>query len=178
MEKIEIGKIVKSQGIKGDVKVIVFADDNFDFASIKNVFIGDQPAKIERVYPLGGAFGVKFSVISTRNEAELYRDKLVYANKEDIKILENQFFIADLLGSEVVLSTGEVIGKMYDVQNFGSADVFYIKKDNKFVLCSHIEGLIKKHEGEKLVLDAEIFKKVAVYEDWYFNLVSWNVYAA
>ena len=50
MEKIIIGQIVKEQGIKGDVKVIVFADKDFDLSCLKTVFVADSEAKVQRVY--------------------------------------------------------------------------------------------------------------------------------
>ena len=165
MEKIEIGKIVKEQGIKGDVKVVVFADDNFDFARLKTVFVKGIEAKVERVYKLSGGIGVKLDIIDSRNTAALYKNALVYALKSDLSCKKGRYFIADLLNKDVVLSSGEAIGTLVDVQNFGSADIFYIKTQNKQVLVSHIDGLIEKLQDDKLVLNEEKFKQVAVYED-------------
>ena len=165
MEKIEIGKIVKEQGIKGDVKVIIFADESFNFANLKTVYVNGQEAKVERVYQLNGGLGVKLDIIDSRNTAALYKNALVYALKSDLVCEAGRFFIADLLGKAVELTSGEAIGKLVDVQNFGSADIFYIKTQNKQVLVSHIDGLIEKLQDDKLVLNEEKFRQVAVYED-------------
>ena len=165
MEKIEIGKIVKEQGIKGDVKVILFADESFNFANLKTVYVNGKEAKVERVYKLNGGIGVKLDVIDSRNTAALYKNALVYALKSDLVCEAGRFFIADLLGKAVELTSGEAIGKLVDVQNFGSADIFYIKTQNKQVLVSHIDGLIEKLQDDKLVLNEEKFRQVAVYED-------------
>ena len=165
MEKIEIGKIVKEQGIKGDVKVILFADENFNFANLKTVYVNGKEAKVERVYKLNGGIGVKLDIIDSRNTAALYKNALVYALKSDLACEAGRFFIADLLGKAVELTSGEAIGKLVDVQNFGSADIFYIKTQNKQVLVSHIDGLIEKLQDDKLVLNEEKFRQVAVYED-------------
>ena len=165
MEKIEIGKIVKEQGIKGDVKVIAFADDNFDFSNLKKVYIKGWEAKVERVYKLSGGLGVKLNIINTRNDASLYKNASIFANKEDLKCPKNRYFVADLINKQVVLNTQETIGKLVDVQNFGSADVLYVKTEHKQVLLSHIDGLIESVDDENIVLNAQKFKQVAVYED-------------
>lgn len=165
MEKIEIGKIVKEQGIKGDVKVIVFADDDFDFASLENVYINNTEAKVEKVYKLNGGLGVKLDIIDSRNTASTYKNTSIFANKEDMVCKKDRYFIADLLNKEVVLNSGEKIGKLVDVQNFGSADVFYIKIDKKQVLASHVDGLIETVDDKNVVLNEQKFKQVAVYED-------------
>ena len=165
MEKIEIGKIVKEQGIKGDVKVIVFADDNFDFSTLKTVYVKGIEAKVERVYKLSGGIGVKLDIIDSRNTASLYKNTSIFANREDLKCPDNRYFVADLLNKQVVLDTQEKIGKLVDVQNFGSADIFYVKTEQKQVLISHIDGLIESVDGDKVVLNAQKFRQVAIYED-------------
>ena len=40
--KIDIGKIVKAQGIKGEVKIIPITDDVSRFNELKTVFIGQE----------------------------------------------------------------------------------------------------------------------------------------
>lgn len=165
MEKIEIGKIVKEQGIKGDVKVILFADDNFDFSHLKKAYVNGFETQIEKVYKLSGGFGVKFDIVDSRNKASEYKNCIVYANKSDIECKKGRYFIADLLNKRVVLSANKEIGTLVDVQNFGSADVFYIKTQQKQILLSHVEGLIESVDDEKIVLNDLKFKQVAVYED-------------
>lgn len=165
MEKIEIGKIVKEQGIKGDVKIILFADADFNFSSLKKVYINNTEMVIERCYPVSGGLGVKFDIITSRNLASTFKNALVYADKKDIECKQNRFFIADLLNKMVSLDSGEIIGKLIDIQNFGSADVIYISSKDKNVLVSHIDGLIENVDDEKVTLDKQKFNQVAVYED-------------
>jgi len=166
MEKIIIGQIVKEQGIKGDVKVIVFADKDFDFYCLKSVFVNDIETKVQRVYKVSGGVALKLDIINSRNEAGEYKNAYVYANKADIVCKENHYFIVDLINKKVVLNSGAEIGKMVDVQNFGSADIFYIRtNDKQQVLVSHLEGLIETVDDEKIVLNETIFKQGAVYED-------------
>lgn len=165
MEKIEIGKIVKEQGIKGDVKIILFADADFDFSSLKKVYIDSQEAIVEKSYSVSGGIGVKFDIINSRIEAGKFRNKLVYANKADIVCHKNRYFIADLINKLVKLDNELEIGVLVDVQNFGSADVLYLSSNERKILASHIDGLIVSVDDQNIVFNAEKFNQVAIYED-------------
>lgn len=164
MEKIEIGKIVKEQGIKGDVKIILFADADFDFSLLKKVYINGQEAHIQKTYAVSGGIGVKFDIIDSRNSAGNYKNALIYSDKNDILCKKNRYFIADLLNKMVQTNNGDQLGKLVDIQNFGSADVLYISGD-KQILVSHVDGLIENVDDAKIVLDEQKFRQVAVYED-------------
>lgn len=175
MEKIEIGKIVKPQGIKGDVKVLLFADDDFNLADYTEVYVEDNLAKIQKVYSLSdGCLGVKFDIINTRTNAETFRGKTIYINKSAINLKNGRYFMTDLIGKKAVLTDGTNLGKIVDIQNFGSADVLYIK-GVKQILCSHIDGLIVNASKDNVVLDSEIFSRGAVYENWYTYVIPRNV---
>lgn len=165
MEKIEIGKIVKPQGVKGDVKVVLFADNNFDFARVTQVFVENIQANIQKIYTLSdGCYGVKFDIIESRNIAESYRGKPIFVDKNKIELQSGRYFIADLIGKTAELNDGTVVGKITDIQNFGSADVIYIKGTRQ-VLCSHLDGLIINIADNKVVFAKEVFQRGAVYED-------------
>lgn len=166
MEKIEIAQIVKAQGINGDVKIIVLADDDFDFSQIKEVIIDNKQQSIQKIYKLNSGYGVKFSGIANRNEAELYKNKFVYIDKNKIEQKQGRYLISDLIGKTIVLASGQVIGVLKDIQNFGSADVFYIKNADKQILCSHKEGLIESLDtDDKIIFNDKVFKEVSIYED-------------
>ena len=164
MEQLLIAKILKPQGIKGDVKIALLADKDFDLSQIKHVFINGQNVTIQKVYNVSGGLAVKFDIINSRNDAELFRNKDIYIDKSDLSLPAGKYLMVDLINKLVQLDNGCNIGKIVDIQNFGSADVIYISGD-KNVLCSHKLGLIKEVLDDKVVIDSEIFKQVSVYED-------------
>jgi len=163
MDKITIAQILKPQGVHGDVKISVFSDDDFDFSSIKNVFVEDTPATIDKIYKVGGGYAVKLSIIESRNQAEAFRNKFIKVEKSALKLANGRFLMVDLIGKIACLDDGTELGKIVDIQNFGSADVIYIS-GKKNIMCSHKKGLIEK-VGENVVLNNKIFSEVGVYED-------------
>ena len=61
------------------------------------------------------------------------------------KLPENTYFIADLIGIEVFTDNGELLGKVDDIYNSGSADIYVIKNElGKQILLPGIKDVIKE----------------------------------
>ena len=88
MEKLEVFEVVKPQGIKGELKARILADSFESINKIKKIY--DQNGQEYLVKSIKNAFqGFAFlslDKITTRNDAELYRNVIFYADKKDIKI--------------------------------------------------------------------------------------------
>lgn len=174
MDRLIVGKIVKVHGIKGAVKVIPVIDDGVNFADIHGVYIDndDKFYEIINVFAVSDVLGVSFKDVSTIDEASKLVGKFLYADRNVVESLinENSFFIEDLKGSKVYLNdkNGEYIGVLTEIDNFGSADVFYINSSKyKNLSLPHIEGLVKlfDEKSKMLFLDSKVFDEVAVYGD-------------
>lgn len=172
MEKLIVGKIVKIHGVKGAVKIDPVIDEEINFADLGGVFIGFEGDfhEFEEVFAVSNKLGVKFKDVKDVNVAASIVGEFVYANKETLEKLvdKNSFFIEELKGSKVVLDNGEDIGVLEEIDNFGSADIFYIKSAKyKNLSLPHIEGLINvfNEKEKKLILFGKIFKEIAVYDD-------------
>ena len=147
-EKILIGQIVKPQGIKGEVKIKSYSVSLEDLKKEMSVFVGDEQEKytLANFSVRQGFLYAKFAEVPSISEAERLRNKPVYLNKSDIRHLEDdEFLIEEMLGCQVELSGGRGLGVLEDVQNFGSADVFYVKtKQNKLIMFPNVEDIFEK----------------------------------
>ena len=75
--------------------------------------------------------------------------------KDAIKLEEGQYFIADLLGLDVFLDTGEKLGILDDIFNNGSTDIYVVKNElGKQFLLPYIDEVIKNIdlENEKITV--------------------------
>ncbi len=89
---LEIGKIVRSHGIKGAVKVLSYLD-GVSFSMFKRVYIGlkKEEGIITRVQPLnGGAFAITVNIIPDIDTAEKYRNLSVYIDRADYPEFEDK----------------------------------------------------------------------------------------
>ena len=146
---LEIGQIVNTFGVKGMVKVVPFTDDVERFAKLKSVFLeknnkmeekGIEEAKYHKNMIL-----VKFKNIETIEDAEKYVNAYLKVDRENaIELDEDEYFIADLLGSEVYTDENLLLGKLEDIFNTGSNDIYVVKDEKgKQILLPAIADVIK-----------------------------------
>ena len=164
-ERLIIGQVLKPQGIRGELKIKTFTDFPEDVKAFKTVYIDDTPYKILsfRVGNDGAAY-VGLRGIPDRNAAELFRGKLLQGERDDAPPLEEgRYYIVDILGLSCESETGEVLGKVVDIQNLAS-DVYTIEKAGKKILFPAVKNVIKRvdFENGKLIVDKNIFDQISV----------------
>ncbi|MCM1195433.1 MAG: ribosome maturation factor RimM [Corallococcus sp.] len=165
--KIEIGKIVKAQGIKGEVKIACYLDDSSMLKNVKEMYIGSAAYAVKHLRCDGAFCYALFDGIEDRNLAESLKNRTVYADKENVAMPDNRYFISDLIGCKVLLDDGSVVGNVREVLQYGSADVFVCINNGKSVSFPFLNDLIVSVNiaGKQIVLGSKRFTEVAVYED-------------
>lgn len=154
-EKLEVGQIVNTFGIKGFVKIYPYVDDIKRFDNLKDVYIKlkkqEQKLEIEEVKYQKNMVLLKFKGIETVEQAEALRNAMVEIDRKDaIPLEEGQYFIADLLGLEVYLDSGDKLGILEDIFNNGSSDIYVVKNElGKQFLLPYIDDVIKNIDLEK-----------------------------
>lgn len=149
VEYLEIGQIVNTFGIKGQVKVMPFTDDIKRFDELKNVYIDNKGKlellKIEQVGYNKNMVIIKFNTINTIEEAEKYKGLYLKINRKDArKLPEGTYYIADLLGLDVYSDEGKLLGKVDDIYNSGSSDIYVVKNElGKQILLPAIPDVLK-----------------------------------
>jgi 16S rRNA processing protein RimM len=122
---LHAGKIVKTQGLKGEVKILVYCDVEL----IQNeLIIENQTHKIKIVREeKGSCLIVKIDGITDINDAEKFVGKDVFLDKSGITLDDGIYFISDLIGLDVLdFGSGQNYGKIKDVLQTGANDVYII----------------------------------------------------
>lgn len=149
-EYLEIGQIVNTNGLKGLLKVKPLTDDITRFEELETIYIQIHSQlvekKIEKVRYVKNMVLLKLEGIDDINEAEKYRNLYIKINRKDIKELpENSYLIVDMLKCEVYTEENELLGKMIDVLQTGSNDVYVVKNEKgKEILLPAIKDVVKK----------------------------------
>lgn len=152
MEKsqyLECGKIVNTHGIRGGLKLESWCDTPDDLASLKKVFLKKGKEyichKVKRASVFKQFVLFELDGINDINAAEMLKGTIVYADRDDISIDEDAFFIADIIGLPVIdLESGEEIGKLSDVLNLGASDLYEINTKNGKKLIPAVPEFIKE----------------------------------
>ncbi len=167
MEKIEIGAVAKPQGIKGELKIRLFADDFNQVKKVKKIFIDEISYDVKSFISSGKEEAiVKLNGVDDRNFAETLRQKPIYALKEELGLKKGSYFISDVLGSSLILSSGKVLGEIYDIVK-GNVDYYYVKIEGKTAVFPLLKDLLIYIDIEKkeVKVDAKKFTEVVLYEN-------------
>lgn len=146
---LELGQIVNVKGLKGEVKVNSFTDDNTKFERIPKVFIKRKETlteyEIEKVGYNKNQVIIKFKNIDTVEEAEKLRNSYIVVDREIFgELPEGVYYIADLIGLDVFTESNEYLGKVDDIFSTGSNDVYVVKSEaGKQKLLPGIDEVIK-----------------------------------
>lgn len=149
-EYLEIGQIVNIFGIKGMVKIKPFTDDITRFDDLKNVYVENNNSKkiyeIEQVKYHKDMVLIKFKGIDSPEEADLLRNYYLKVKREDEpKIDEGTYYIVDLIGLDVYSDEGKLLGKLDDIFNTGSNDIYVVKDElGKQLLLPAISEVVKE----------------------------------
>lgn len=160
-----IGRITRPHGVRGGVKVESFMDTPYAFSAIKEVEINDVTYKIETAQT-GEPLVLKLSGIDSIEAAEKLRNAQIFIKKQHAPEPEdNRYYIEDLLGCDVLLGTKK-LGKLTDILQYGSADIYCVSGEKSFMF-PYVGEVIEKIDIDKkeIYLNDNEFKKVAVYED-------------
>lgn len=163
-EFLEIGQIVNTFGIKGMVKVKPFTDDITRFDDLKKVYV--EINKIRKIYEIEEVkyhkdmVLIKFRGIDKIEEAELLRNSYLKINRNDEPDLEEgTYYIVDLIGLEVYSDEGNLLGKIDDIFNNGSSDIYVVKDElGKQLLLPAISDVVKEINLEESMMIVHILK--------------------
>ncbi|MBR6770784.1 MAG: ribosome maturation factor RimM [Lachnospiraceae bacterium] len=134
-DRLRIGVIASTHGIRGEVKVFP-TTDTARFKKIKQVILStekeDRALEVEEVKFFKKLVILKFKGIDDINEIEQYKGKELYVARENAQRLrKNEYYIADLLGMEVIEDTGRRLGILKDVLETGANDVYVVAMENQ-----------------------------------------------
>lgn len=159
-KKLEVGQIVNTFGIKGEIKVTPFTDNINRFDDLKKVYV--KTRKEEKLYKVENAryhknmVLLKLEGIDNPEQADMLRNAFLEIDREDaIPLEEGQYFIADLIGLNVYTDEGKLLGKVDDIYNTGANDIYVVKDElGKQILLPGIKEVIKQVdlESEKIIV--------------------------
>ena len=150
-EYLIIGKIVKSFGIKGEVKVSPITDSALRFKDLKYVFLqsgsGFNRIDINSARMANKFVLLKFTGFDSRDAADILHGEYLYVDRKNaVKLEGSSYYYCDLLDCKVITRDGILLGSVYDIQNAGSCDVYFVRsqnEDQKEVLIPAISQVVK-----------------------------------
>ncbi len=141
MELIEVGQIVNTHGIRGEVKLNPWTDDLYDLLDLDVFYNKDGvPLKAESARVHKNVVIIKLFGINNMNDAEKMKGQTLYTEKTPLP--EGRYYIKDLIGLNVY-ENDTLLGTLTDVFNTGANDIYEVKTtDGKNIYLPVIDGVI------------------------------------
>ena len=162
---LEVGKIAKTHGVKGAVKIISYLD-GVNFSIFKKIYLGNNKDcyTIKNCLPLnGGAFSVTLAEIPTIEQAEKLKNQTIYIDRAENDVFKNSVFLSDLIGSDVLDENGNSLGVLIDVNDYGATTILEIKSDFTTYSMPYVEDYIWYDQNNKtLTTTKKIFEDMRV----------------
>jgi len=161
---ITIGKIVSTQGHRGEVRVLPYTDFPERFKTMKEILVTlDGQTRVmhpEKVWEHKSFIIIKFKEVPDMNQAELLRNALIQITPEDLAELPEQtYYIFQIIGLEVYTEEGRFLGKIKEVLATGCNDVYVVGREGqKDLLIPALKTVVKDINLDKKTMVVELME--------------------
>ena len=147
-EFLDCGQIVNTHGVRGEVRIVPWADSPEFVCQFSTLYLDGAPRRVLSSRVHKGSVIAKLDGVDTVEEAMLLRDKTVQINRADAKLRPGTFFLADIIGLEVVDEEGRTLGTLKEVLSPSVQQVYVVDGERdilipavpEFILETNIAG--------------------------------------
>jgi 16S rRNA processing protein RimM len=150
---VTLAAIAGAHGVTGEVRLKLFGEGVATLKQHKSFNEGTLTLKSLRDDGKGGAIA-RFAEVADRNAAEALRSTTLTVPRSALPPLEEgEYYHADLLGLAAVSDTGEPLGTVVAVENFGAGDILEIERpDGKRFMAPMTEAAVPEWNDDRVVI--------------------------
>lgn len=147
-EFLDCGQIVNTHGIRGEMRIVPWADSPDFLRGFDTLYVDGAPRKVVSARVHKGSVIARLDGVDTVEEAMRLKGKTVQIRRADAKLPEGAFFLADIIGLDVVDEDGQKLGVLKEVLSPSIQQVYVVAGEREilipavpqFILETNIEG--------------------------------------
>ena len=140
---LETGQIVNTHGVKGEVKVVPWADSPEYLKQFHTFYLGDKPLKTLSVRVDKTNVLIRFEGVDTVEEAMKLKGKTLSVARSDAKLPQGRYFLADLMGLPVLdAATGDRLGSVEDILTPPAHNVYVVGGGTKRYMIPAVPAFV------------------------------------
>jgi 16S rRNA processing protein RimM len=155
---VAMAAVAAAHGIAGEVRLKLFGEGAVALKRYRAfVLSGGRVLNVSALKDDGkGGALARFAEVPDRNAAEALRGQLLHVPRSDLPPLaDGEYYHADLIGLAAVSSTGEAIGHVVAVENYGAGDILEIARpDGKTFMVPMRPEAVPEWNANQAVIDA------------------------
>ena len=158
---LEAGQIVTTHGVRGEMKVLPWADGPEFLMDFSRVLIDNVEYKVVSCRIQKSCNLLKLAGIDTVEQAQTLRDKVIQIYREDAP--EDLIFAAELMGMEVYCQE-KLIGKISDVLDYPGNKVYVVEGEHSYMIPA-VKQFILSTDVEKNVMHVHLIEGMRTDEN-------------
>src|SRR5262245_41031211 len=111
MERLRIGHVARPHGVRGELRVQLDDPTSTTLLEVDRVWLGEEEYAVAGARLATGAVLLTVAGIADRDAAGTLRGRSVEVLRSAVPLAEDEYFVADLIGCEVVDEAGRVLGR-------------------------------------------------------------------
>lgn len=131
---VVVGKLRKPHGVRGEMVMTVATDFPELLSPGRRVFVGEEyrPLTVRSVRWHRDDILIAFEEYEDRDRVGVYRNHLLFMRVEELPALpEEEYYLHELIGLEVVSDAGQKLGRVIDILATGANDVYVVEREGK-----------------------------------------------
>lgn len=149
---VTLAVIIGAHGVTGEVRLKLFTEDLSLYPELN---AGGRALTLKSVRPGTNGTVARFAEVADRNAAEALRGTELTVPRASLPPLgEGEYYHADLIDLPCISTSGEALGKVVLVENFGAGDVIEIERPDgrRFMVPMRSEA-VPEWNAERLLID-------------------------
>lgn len=157
-----VGRVTRSHGIKGELKVLPLQGPNDDFKQYSRVALVAADGRMTEVLDIvrsrvhGRQVILKLDTIDTKNEADLTVEMGVLCLRGEMRPDAGETDDPELLGTEVATTDGTVIGSVNSVSHTGAHPLMVVQGDSDEYLIPLVDDIVVERTDRKIIIDPPV----------------------
>lgn len=148
---LEAGQIVNTHGIKGEVRIMPWADDAVFLRKFKVFYIDNKPVRVLQSRVHKDMLIAQLEGINDINAAMPLKNKVIKIDRKDARLPKGAFFIQDILGAKVVTEDGTEVGTLTDVLDVPRGQIYEVKGETEHLIPAVPEFVLNVDVDEGVV---------------------------
>lgn len=147
---LEAGEIVNTHGIRGELKILPWADSADFLCQFDTFYIDGQPVKVLSARAHKNMAIVLLEGVGDINAAMRYKGKVISIDRTGVVLPNGRHFLADLMGLEVKdAQTGAVYGTVTDILTPPAHEVYVVTGTGKEYLIPAVDEFVKEIDVDR-----------------------------
>ena len=159
---LEAGEIVNTHGVRGEVKIMPWADSPEFLCQFDTFYLDGQPLRPTANHVHKSFVLLKLPGVDDMNAALALKGKTLSIRRADAPLKEGEYFDQDLLGLQVYrCENGELLGELVAVDSYPASKVYTVKGEKEYLIPAIPEVFIRSVDLDANRMEVHLLEGMA-----------------